>query len=45
MKIIVKCVECRCLDREKSICKLTGREVSMESERHCKRFGRIEKMA
>lgn len=41
----VRCCDCRCLDIEKSVCKLTGRDVKIEADRHCKRFGRLEKAA
>ena len=45
MQNTVRCCECRCVDKEKSICKLTGRQVKVDAERHCKRFGKMEKTA
>ena len=32
----VKCLDCRCFDRDGSKCRLTGRLVTPDSERKCK---------
>lgn len=35
----IKCRQCLCVDIEKSKCNITGRDVTLDSERHCKLGG------
>lgn len=38
----VKCLDCRCFDRDGNTCRLTGRSVTPDSDRKCKLHAVVE---